>query len=211
MEWDTPIGPVRSCHGDVLMRLSALRATGGFDPSMIAGEEPELCIRLQQRGGTILRLDHPMTVHDAAMTRFSQWWRRAIRCGHAYAHCAARHARSQQWRHVLRPLISALVWGLTAPTMAGAALIASFFSPVAAAIWVLVVCGYIVLAWRIYRWRRRQDSRNDAMLYALFCLVAKLPECIGVATFGANRLRGRHTELIEYKMARDATNLSMNR
>jgi len=211
MELDVPIGQVRSCHGNVLMRLAALQATGGFDPSMIAGEEPELCIRLRQQGGTILRVDEPMTIHDAAMNRFCQWWKRSIRCGHANAHCAALHSRSSQWRHVLQPAISAIIWGFAAPIMAITAAITSFVTPAATLICALVACGYGLLTWRIYRWRRIQDSRSDALLYTLFCIVAKFPEFIGITTFCANRLRGRHTELIEYKAAQQAQYVTTNR
>ena len=50
-EWDTPIGPTAACGGDALMRMRAIRDVGGFDPSLIAGEEPELCLRLRRAAG----------------------------------------------------------------------------------------------------------------------------------------------------------------
>ena len=68
-EWDTPVGETRACGGDVLMRRDAFRAVGGFDPALIAGEEPELCVRLRAAGWRIWRLDAEMTLHDAAITR----------------------------------------------------------------------------------------------------------------------------------------------
>lgn len=77
LEWDTPVGEELACGGDALMRTQALLAVGGFRDDLIAGEEPELCLRLRRAGGQIWRLDHEMVLHDAAMTRFSQWWRRA--------------------------------------------------------------------------------------------------------------------------------------
>ena len=48
-EWDTPTGLARACGGDALMRHAALAQVGGFDPSLIAGEEPDLCWRLRAR------------------------------------------------------------------------------------------------------------------------------------------------------------------
>src|SRR6185369_7690169 len=48
MEWDTPVGLVEACGGDALLRVSALADAGGYDESLIAGEEPELCWRLRQ-------------------------------------------------------------------------------------------------------------------------------------------------------------------
>ena len=91
MEWDTSIGEATACGGDALMRVTAFREVGGFSDDMIAGEEPELCARLVAAGGRILRVDASMTLHDADMSSFSQWWTRAVRAGHANAEGAARH------------------------------------------------------------------------------------------------------------------------
>ncbi len=55
MEWAVPPGEVKSCGGIALFRVAALRETGAFNPRVIAGEEPELCVRLRQRGWTIKR------------------------------------------------------------------------------------------------------------------------------------------------------------
>ena len=78
MEWDTPIGPAQSCGGDALFRNAALEAVGGYDPSVIAGEEPEMCFRLRAGGWTIRRLDAEMTLHDANMETFGQWWKLSL-------------------------------------------------------------------------------------------------------------------------------------
>ena len=84
-EWDIPLGEVKACGGDVMMRIDALDAGGGYREDLIAGEEPELCVRLRAAGWKIWRLDHEMTLHDAAMLHFSQWWRRQMRSGYAFA------------------------------------------------------------------------------------------------------------------------------
>ena len=57
-----------------MMRAEAFEAVGGFDPTVPAGEEPELCQRLREAGWTVVRLDADMTWHDSAMTGFRQWW-----------------------------------------------------------------------------------------------------------------------------------------
>ena len=98
LEWDSPIGEADGCGGDAMVRASAFRRAGGYDPTIIAGEEPELCLRLRRDGWKVLRLDAEMTGHDMAMTRFAQWWRRSVRAGHAYAEGAARHGRGPE-RH----------------------------------------------------------------------------------------------------------------
>ena len=65
------------------MRYEALSDANGFREDLIAGEEPELCLRLRQAGWEIWRLDVEMTLHDADMHRFGQWARRARRGGFA--------------------------------------------------------------------------------------------------------------------------------
>ena len=81
MEWNVAPGDVRSCGGDVMMRSDAWLRAGGYRDDLIAGEEPELCIRLRGAGWRIRCLDAPMTLHDAAITRWGQWWRRTVRTG----------------------------------------------------------------------------------------------------------------------------------
>lgn len=82
-EWDVPLGEQRACGGDALMRMDALDEVGGYNPALIAGEEPEMCVRLRAAGWKIWRIDTEMTLHDAAMTRLGQFWSRARRAGHA--------------------------------------------------------------------------------------------------------------------------------
>ncbi len=93
IEWNTPIGEAKSCGGDALMRVSVFQSVSGFNPAVIAGEEPELCVRLRRHGNKILRIDADMTMHDAAMMHFGQWWKRNVRAGYAYAQGAALHGR----------------------------------------------------------------------------------------------------------------------
>lgn len=110
LEWDTPIGVSDSCGGDSLMRLVAFNSAGGFSDDLIAGEEADLCHRLRRRGWLIVRLPFEMTLHDVAMTRPSQWWRRNQRSGHAGAE--AWHRRGSEDRRLLKPVMSNLFWAL---------------------------------------------------------------------------------------------------
>lgn len=202
MEWNTAIGDAASCGGDALMRTAAFDDVGGFDPRVIAGEEPELCVRLRTDGYGVRRIDAPMTLHDAAMTRFSQWWRRALRHGHAAAESAASYGQAGGTGDVRR-VGSALFWGLVVPTGALAGLVAGVLVDRVCLGLLgagLAVLGYLVLTLRIVRGRlARGDGSRDALAYALFCLLAKIPESLGVLRYQANRLRGRASPIIEYK------------
>jgi GT2 family glycosyltransferase len=194
LEWNVyPFGLVTGCGGDALMRVQALREVGGFDPSLIAGEEPELCLRLSRLGWQIWRIEVDMTLHDVAMTRFRQWWRRGVRAGHAYAEGAARHGHEPE-RYWVKESRSNWLWGLILP--AAAVLLA----PVTAGASLVVLVVYPVLAARIYLASRRRDvSPRDSLLYAFFCVMGKVPQAIGQSLYWARRIAGRQTRLIEYK------------
>lgn len=184
-EWDTPPGQARSCGGDALMRAEAFREVGGFDPRLIAGEEPELCVRLRARGWQIWRLNGEMTRHDAAIHRFGQWWRRARRAGHAYAEGAALHGAPPE-RHNVAQTRRALIWGLVVPLAAtgGAVLV----SP-----WLLA----LLLAWPVQA--ARLWLRDGDPVRAAFLTAGKVPEALGVLEYWLKRITGRGGRLIEYK------------
>jgi GT2 family glycosyltransferase len=110
LSWRSPAGKARSFGGDVLLRARALQVVGGYNGALIAGEESELCIRLRRAGGTIWHLDTPMTIHDANILRFGQWWRRSTRTGWAYAEGAAMNGAPPE-RHWVREMRSACFWG----------------------------------------------------------------------------------------------------
>src|SRR5260370_16933944 len=97
-----------------MIRVEAFRQVGGFEPEVFAGEDAELCVRLRSKGWKVLRVDSEMAVHDAAMTRFGQWWRRAIRCGYAYAHGSSLHGGSPD-RHYVRATRLVWFWGFLVP------------------------------------------------------------------------------------------------
>jgi hypothetical protein len=205
MEWNAPLGEVEECGGDVLFQSSVFLEAGGFNPSMIAGEEPELCVRVRDKGYKILRIDAEMTLHDAAIFRFSQWWTRAVRGGHSYAEGMALHGAGFS-RHNVRRTLSALVYGLALPSVwCGTVLFAATgigFGPVKWVVLWLVPAAFARAAFGAYRQRRRQgDPPQHAALYAGFCMLGKLPESIGILTYWSNRLRGRYSGLMEYKSA----------
>lgn len=192
MEWNTPVGETAACGGDALLRLEAFDAAGGYDPGLIAGEEPDMCFRMRERGYRVLRIDCDMTRHDAAMTRFGQWWKRNQRAGHACAEGYQRHPEDPVARRVVR---SNLVYGVLLPAAALMALPASG----GASALLLLLYAIPFMRSRRRRMREHGDRRADAALYAAFTVLGKLPQALGGLQFQHNSLRGRRSGLIEYK------------
>lgn len=194
MEWDTPPGLVNACGGDALMRLAALDAVGAFRDDLIAGEEPELCVRLRLAGWTIRRIDAPMTLHDAAMTRFSQWWARAVRAGYAYANGAWLHGAGRS-RHNARAVASILCWSLGVPAAVLPAVL--WFGPLA--LGGLALYGLLWLRVRAHR-IKHGNRPSHASLYASFVVLAKFAQLVGLSRFVIQALVLRRSpRLIEYK------------
>lgn len=107
-EWNTPVGFADTVGGDALFRVEPLHAVNGFAEDLIAGEEPDLCHRIRGKGWRILRMEGDMTVHDAAMTRFTQWWQRNRRNGYAVAESLVRRGN----RRILREVVSNVIWAM---------------------------------------------------------------------------------------------------
>lgn len=184
-EWDTPVGPAIACGGDALIRREALAEVSGYREDLIAGEEPEMCFRMRARGWEIHRIDAEMTWHDAALTRFSQWWTRNRRAGHAYGEGAYLHGASPE-RFRVAQTRRALIWGAGLPVLAG--LGAFVITP-----WALL----LMLAWPLQALRLARAGMS--LERAWFLTLGKSAEALGVLSFHWGRLRGRRRGLIEYK------------
>lgn len=197
IEWDTPVGPASACGGDALYRVSALQKVGGFDPKFIAGEEPELCFRIRQEGYRIERLDADMTYHDAAMTKFSQWWKRSERSGHAYYLGWAKHGRANQEHFYQRELKSILTWCGIAVTLSLMSVLLISWIPMA------VLAG--ILGLQTARIFRRLDPKYKVLsvslrlLYSASLMVCKVPQGLGVIRAHRIKQKGQVARLVEYK------------
>jgi GT2 family glycosyltransferase len=192
IEWDTPIGEAEACGGDFLVRTEAFEAVGGFNPSLIAGEEPELCYRLRSGGWRIERINAAMTYHDASMTRFSQWVRRCSRAGYAYAARAALHWRDNS-RYCWRENVRVMLWACVIPS-------AILLSSVLISPWLLF--GFLIYALQFARVKRDFEARKiegEPAIYSLFVLLGKWPEFYGQMLFLSRRLLRKDQRIIEYK------------
>jgi GT2 family glycosyltransferase len=190
LEWAKPPGLLKSFGGDVMLRREALEQVGGYRDDLIAGEEPELCVRLRARGWELHALPAEMTLHDAAMMRFRQWWLRIVRSGYAYA--AGRHLHgAPPERHCVRETWRTWLWALGPP----AAVVALW--PWMSAWALLVLCVYPLQVLRLFL--RLSGPSRDRRLQATFHMLGRFPELVGHLQFWRDQLLGRRARLIEYK------------
>lgn len=201
LDWVYPPGDAEFCGGDALMRRDALELVDGFDSSLIAGEEPEMCRRIRTHGRRIVHIDAPMTQHDLAVTSFLSYWRRAFRAGHAYSEISAR------FRHSPDPL-----WQVESKRnlMHGGMLVCAPFFLVFSA-WVFslpallmvmalqLMLTLMLVARTAHRCAWKGGDRLTCWLYAMHSHIQQVPIFFGQLSQRVDALRGRHRQLIEYK------------
>ena len=206
IEWNTPVGETLASGGDVLMRLPALTSVGGFNESLIAFEEPDLCRRLRNKGWKIWRLEGDITRHDANILRLGQWWKRHERAGYgamvitnlckeegdaaAADHFGTQVRSPRAWVALLcilllvgMPLANCVAgWlGVVAVILFLAALIALQSLRIAAGV------------------RHRAPDYRAALVYGFFTMIAKLPQTLGQLRYMMDKFKGRKAAIIEYK------------
>lgn len=210
VEWNfSGAGEVESVGGVFMARREALESVGGFDATLTAGEEPELCLRLRQKGWKILRFAQRMAWHDLAMMRFGQWWTRQVRNGYGSTYAGGRFDLPMFKRNNLRvriwamwlvalPLVGVIV-GIVAGMSAG---LMSFLFMLA--IWPAQVVRVAI------RDARRVNSRSLALVYAFFVMAGYFPQMLGQAKYFTDQIRGRSNRLIEYKTIKSPVRRSDN-
>ncbi|WP_418592794.1 glycosyltransferase [Ponticoccus sp. (in: a-proteobacteria)] len=188
-EWRRPAGEILTCGGDMMVRADLWRQVGGMNPVVIAGEDDDVCCRFRKAGWALHRLPLEMTRHDAAMTRFGQWWARAVRTGHAFGQVHGLHPD-----FFVTEVRRVLFYGAVLPVLF---VLGLFTEPWLSLLALLV---YVVNHIRTARGLRRlglpaDDVRNHAALITL----SKFPNMIGLARYHLRRLTGAKMRIIEYK------------
>jgi len=192
IEWqDYPSGEVRACGGDAVARVDAIRSVKGYRADLICGEEPEMCVRLRQAGWRIFRLERPMTLHDAAIYRFSQWWKRSMRAGYGFAQGAALHGAPPE-RHAILETRRSWIWGLSFP------LAVLVLAPIVGWWSAIVLLAYPIQIIRLSALGNRASAREN-WSRAVALVLSKFPEMVGQIRFHLDRLRRAQSRLIEYK------------
>ena len=193
LEWEQTPGEIRTSGGRFMIRREVFSAVGGFRADVIAAEDDEFCVRVRGLGWKILMVDAEMARHDAAMTRFIEWWRRSRRTGHAYAQVAALHGKGEE-RYFVRDCRRVWFWGLALPVISlGLAAFSHGWS-------LLLLVAYALLFARIYlHGRKRGWAGRDALIYARFTVIAKFPALVGMLEYYWRRVSGHTPKIIEYK------------
>jgi glycosyltransferase involved in cell wall biosynthesis len=189
IEWNTPVGDANACGGDALIRVEAFKQANGYRNDLIAGEEPEMCFRLRERGWKIYRLDAEMTLHDAAMTKCSQWWNRAVRSGYAFALGSSIHGQSEE-RYWVKETQRSLVWGFLLPILI---MISMFVTPLFLTLWLLYFAQIIRVG------LSRSDLGRLKFVWATGVVLCKFPEALGALRFWFNKITASTANIIEYK------------
>lgn len=189
IEWNTPIGQAKACGGDALILVDAFKAVHGYREDLIAGEEPELCIRLRVAGYKVHRLNVEMTFHDAAMTSFKQWWKRTLRGGYAFALGAYLHGKPPE-KHWVKECERAWFWGAFIPLLV---VTLSLVSP-----WFLLLLSIYPV--QVIKIAVRGHYQGVAKWwYAFFLVLGKFPELLGQVRFLYHSITNKSSEIIEYR------------
>jgi glycosyltransferase involved in cell wall biosynthesis len=182
LDWIAPPGDLAFCGGIALMRRAALEKVHGYDNSLTAGEEPDMCRRMRELGYRIVHIDAPMTGHDLDMTRFRQYWKRSVRTGYAYAEVASRY------RHTADPFWEAehrhnLQRGTFWIVSLAVALAASLFwmSPLPALLWLAMAAALSLRSAWSARWKSHDPW--TLLLYGIHSHFQQLPIMIGQLQF----------------------------
>lgn len=198
LEWNDRPGYCQSFGGDVLIRRKALEETGGYDETLVGGEDPELGWRISRNGWKILMLDALMTLHDLAMLKASQYLRRAYRSGYGFAAVQSRIAPTGDsfWKAEQRRIT--IKGGGFIAGVAIAAFIPALQHNIRGTILSLLslIGGSIMLfAPRIFKvdkfMRENRLNRPDAIKYAWHCSLVVLPQLFGIIRYYAGQLTGK--------------------
>jgi glycosyltransferase involved in cell wall biosynthesis len=198
LDWIAPVGPVEYCGGAALIRRDLLERVGGYNETLIAAEDTELCSRIRAAGFTILHVDQLMVHHDLAITRFSQYWRRAIRSGYAYGEVSKQVRRSDLpiwYRQAQRT-------NLHGAGMAALIIAAPIISIVNHSLLPLLIVVILIAALAsrtAIRSQWKHAPLSTRLLHGLHSHLVQIPLFLGQLKFRRDRLTGRRAELIEYK------------
>lgn len=197
LDWVWRGGRSEYCGGDAIIRRTVLEQVGGYDNHLIAGEEPEMCQRIRERGYLIVNIGSLMTLHELAITSWRQYWRRAVRAGFAYAEVSHRTRRAVRplWRNEVRRVRrhSALIVTAAAATLLSALTGPSWLT------FVFVGLGLAAVLRTALRARWKSTNRLTLALYGIHSHVQQIPLLVGQLQYWLRERTHTRQSLIEYK------------
>lgn len=180
LDWPSSTGPVPFVGGNAMYRRSALLDVGGFDECLGLGEEPELGVRLRERGWTLRQLSRPMARHDVDISRFAdylgQMYGNGVACGRVVRATGGLHRGF--WRD---RFLGLMAWAATLFLVPLLALLAALQSP---ALGAIVGSAYFVglvvlIGSKACAFVQRGLPLSAALAYALHTYFSKLPRALG--------------------------------
>jgi glycosyltransferase involved in cell wall biosynthesis len=198
LDWIFPTGYTDFCGGDALIRRSVLLEINGYDPKLIAGEEPEMCRRIREKGYLVLHIDHAMTSHNLAMKTSKQYLLRAIRTGYAYAKLSEKFKNTSipLWKKESENNIIRGVFFISL-TLLSIVLTITFQS-----FFVLISFTGLLIALTVrtaFKFRWKSDDYYTLFLYSFHSHFQQIPILIGQVTYWREHFSGKRRNLIEYK------------
>lgn len=191
VEWRRPPGIIKTCGGNMMVRSAAFREVGGFRNHVIAAEDDEFCCRLRKAGWVLKRLPIDMTLHDADMTEFRQWWSRAERTGHAFEQVHDMHPE-----YFVRERLRMWIYGLSGPLLV---LDLFVFQNGAVTLFLLLLFLYAYIRAAEILIREDRVPLRKAVKIAGLLTISKFPNLLGALRYRLRKWRQRDMAIIEYK------------
>lgn len=186
IDWYIEPGNILACGGIFTVKRDVFSKMNGFDETLIAGADPELCQRVCEANYKIVCLPSDMGTHDSNMEHFSEYWKRSVKTGYAYI---SRMTLGGSYK----PVLSACIWGAIMPFI----VFFLIFLNVNFA-WLLLI--YPIQCVRIFlKFKNQPFPVYSKYLYSVFCIIGKFSEVIGVLKFKYNSIMSFKQEIIEYK------------
>jgi glycosyltransferase involved in cell wall biosynthesis len=198
LDWIYQPGWSAFCGGDALFRRDVLVQTDGFDATLIAGEEPELCRRILGLGYKILHIDQAMTGHDLAIFKWSQYWKRATRAGHAFAEVSDRFRATENpfWSDASQgnQRRALMLMAISLTGFAASVYLKTIFPLILSC--AILSTLFLRSAWKA-RWK--SDDKFSVLLYGVHSHLQQIPIFVGQLHYRWNKRKGKRTALLDYK------------
>lgn len=174
--WTTEATEALTFGGNVLMSRQAYLSAGGYDETMVAGEDPDLSYRVRHSAHRILRLNAPMASHDINLNSWSQYLNRTRRSGVAYATLATKYWTEPEKFMLTR--VFRILGGVLAPQ--GLLLLGALSGyPIVGLSLALLVAFRLLFKVNLFA-RLFKISRSRAVQYALYLAFSIYPQFLGV-------------------------------